>query len=259
MRSTLKPPILKQVWKGLQVLEHADHDDKSHGNWARGIRHGPKRVRKKKTSTKTKKKAPAKPKEKPTPKAKKREWEKQSGTLPDGTSGIIIAEVDGVRIIGAHNNNEELANQHVDRFQEAVKGITPEHYQNMTVNFMHESDFPMGSMAYIAAGDQIWIFDQGLQKDAAGFRSALTHEIGHRQHVEQNPGGFRRFKKAGHGSTSDFKKITSHWTPGSQKNYKKGRHAGETFAEAYSQFHVAPEKLKANFPEIYDFMEKEYG
>jgi hypothetical protein len=114
-----KESSLKKIHKGLRILEHADHDDKSHGNWARGTQTGPKkkarterggRNRLKRKAKKAMKKADEKERQarldrERGPKKKKLKapdtWEEDSGKVsdfllqrygPDGMTKEILNE-----------------------------------------------------------------------------------------------------------------------------------------------------------------------
>lgn len=241
-----------QILKSISVKEHADHDQTDHGNWARGISHEPGEIKrlKKKLATKSKSKLQGKDDEvypfKPS----------YYGPNDD----VLYAGINGTTIIGAHNGDTGLANRHARRWVKAVKDLDPETYRGLKVNFMHDEDFVfLGSMCYVDGKDEIWIFDEGIDYDDHMFQSAIIHELGHRQHLKLNVEIFERFELNGLGSTENFQRITTRWPEGTWKHYPEERHSGETFAEAFSRYHIEPDKLKEEMPEIYEFMESEYG
>lgn len=156
------------------------------------------------------------------------------------------------KVILDRTGDYEEAQRQAQRIAAVLEKVPPEYVDGIKRIDAHAGGFPPGSMTYVDGMDEIWIQDAGRTKEGADFEHSLMHEIGHRVQLKVDTHSFQEFEKAGY--KKHFKPLliasgNAEFIP----NYKKDRHAGETFAESFAWYQTQPDELQSQFPELYTF------
>lgn len=174
-----------------------------------------------------------------------------------GALGIVDGPY-GVKIIADRDNNPQAAVEMINKTTavlDLMHECDPEVVAGLKkIDFVGDG-FPFGAMVYVQGENQIWLTSQGRDKDLASFTHSMVHELGHRKQLEVAPATFREFKQAGFGREFGRLAEAAGWGE-FVRNYDRSRWDGEAFAESYAWFHLHPQELRAQFPEIYAFWEQ---